>query len=303
MGWSGDEKAFPSVEVSLDLVYVPSAGSEQRPDLPGLAVAKFHGDTATRAKSGPEFLSKAAIECEAVPPAVERLNRIMIPDFRFESGNVPGGNIRRIRDDQVEGSVGRHGGAAVALEKEDPIRAEPEPFGIAPGQGEGHERKIDGGDSGGRDVMGDGQGKAAGAGAPVQYFDGRFPRPGRPVEKPGPSPFGEKLRFGPGNESFGANPHFEPAKRNRPENMLQGNALTPLPDGLANHRELGVVQLALELEVEAESGKLKNVRQDKFDLKARRFHAALREEGGAALDDVEQPHAGQVALAGAGSQT
>jgi hypothetical protein len=296
--WGGHEEPLATLVVAMDCFHMPPAGPKQRINGRGLAVAKFHGETTAWSKSEPEFLSKSAIECEAVPPAVERLNRIMIANLGIELGDFVTGDIGRIRHHQVESLVAGQRGATVAEQKSRPLSNHPQFFGVSTRQSQGGGREIDGSEAGQGGMEGDGQRQATRAGSPIQDF-----RRARTLAQPGPGPFGEQLGFWPGNEGGGADLKFQAAERGAPENVLEGHALAATPDGFPGDRELGFIEDPIEFEVQFKPGKFENVGQDQLDLEARGFDAALPEVGGAALDDINQPHSGQVALAGAESQT
>src|SRR5690606_6110328 len=123
------------------------------------------------------------------------------------------------------------------------------------------------------------------------------------VLKPCPRAFGEQFGLRTGHEGVRRNLDLEPAEARGPDDVLERFAATAAADGLAKRVKDLRAEHALELEVELEPRQLEKVGKEELHLEAGGGHTAFLEVGGAALDDVEETHGGQVALAGPLQQT
>lgn len=279
----------------------PPASLEDVRHRAGLSVPELQEQRPAGPEAGCEFVGEPSVIRDAVRAAIQGQAGVVVPHLGLECVEFRGGDVRRIGNHQVKGAVGRQFAAAVP-QMEGDAGAFGQTGGVAPGEFESFGGAVHGHNAGSGGLAGDGQREAAGSGAPVEDVGLRLA--GRSaVAQPVPGAFGEEFGLGTGNKGGPGNLEFKAGEGGGAEDVLKRLAKSAAAHGLTNGRKLGLVEGAVELEVQPEPGQPERVREDPLDLQARGFDAARLQVGGAAPDDLEQSHAGQVALAGPGPQT
>ena len=98
----GDEDARALRKIVEDGVDVPGVCSEEGVEFVLLTVAKFDHELSGRTEVLRRFSRKDAVEVEPVRAAIKRGTRIELSNFFLKTIDVGGGNVGRIRDDEVE---------------------------------------------------------------------------------------------------------------------------------------------------------------------------------------------------------
>ena len=281
--------------VPLGFADNPAGTGQQGGDRRCLTVAELDEQSSPVPKAPGKLSGKPTVDFEAIGAAVECEPRVVVAHLGLEGRNLGGRNVWGIADDQVEGGFRGQGSGAVSQDEIEPI-ADGVPRGVGASDGEGGGRNVESRDAGFGHLSRNRYRQATRARTPVQHPDGPADFE-RALPGPGPGVLGQQLGFRSGDQNVGGDGDFKTAESGGPQQVLKRLAPAAAADEAAHCFEGRVVEVLFEPEVELEPRDPEDVGKDQFDLQARGLHPAGFEVSSAALDDFEQTHGGQVALA------
>src|SRR5712692_4624080 len=244
------------------------------------------------------FHREPAVKAEAVTAAIQRQARIVAAHFRLERLNLGARHIGRIADEQIETQTRGQAGETVA-------HVELNPFShlmagrVLPGDVQRCFGNVERVNAGLLAPQRQQDGQAAAAGAEIQ--DGGRRSAAGPrlvaggVEK-ATGAFAEQFGFRARDQHLGVDQDLQAAEGSRAQEVLQRFALAPAPEQAAEGFHFGGGDDALEVQVELEPRDPQHMREQKFDLQARRIDALSGEEFAAALNDFHHRHALKIGL-------
>ncbi len=233
------------------------------------------------------FHRKPTIKAEAVTAAIQRQARIVAAHFGLERLNLRARHVGRIADEQIETQTRRQAGETVT-------QVELNPFSdlmagrVLPGDVQRCRGNVERVNSGARAMHRQEDGQAAAAGPEIQHREGRSaagPRLAVESVEQATGAFAQQFGFRARDQHLGIDQELQAAEGSRAEEMLQRFAFAPAPEQAAEGFHFGVRDVALEVQVEFESRDLQHVREQEFDLQARRIDALAGEEFAAGLND------------------
>ena len=249
----------------------------------GLVVTEFDQQTTAGIQIFSSPGGEETVKLEAIGAAIQGQAGVVIANLGLKRRDFGGSDVRWIGNDEIEaGGIGQRF-EAIAADKFDAIEDGVFPSIVA-GDIEGGLGEVQRGNMGSGAVTGDGDGKAAASGAEIENsrrtaFVGKVP-----------GVFGELLSLGAGNQDIGSDGEFKAAEIGGAEQMLEWFAQTAAADEFTVGGEVRFGKLAFEIEVEFHPGKLQDVSEKQFGLKARRIHSFFGEEFRASLDGFEKSH-------------
>ncbi len=268
----------------------PACVSEESLDRILLPIAELGEEAAARVQSCRRFRREATVEVESVCAAVEGHAWIEVAHLGLQRGDLGGGDVGRVRGDEVEAQFRREGGETIAEVKCD-SPGQRISLRVASGQRESRIGNVQRVDAGGRTPRSEHDGDATSASAEVEH--GGLRRSG--FGQCGEGEFDERFGFRTWDEGCRADGDFQSEEGRAAGEMLQRFALRTALHERAEGGEFRIGQGAVVIQVELEAGELEHVGQQQLDLEARRVHAVALQELRAALDDFEDGHAGSVA--------
>ena len=162
-GALGAGDAGDGLEVGEELDPAEACGSEQRGDGLRLAVADFEQQKAAGDERGEGRRDEAAADFEAVVSGEEGDGRFVVADLDGEGGAVSQGNVGQVGGDEVEMLAG-DGGEKIAFQE---AKGNSVAFGVFLCDCQGGGGQVNGGYPRLRQVVGEGDGDAAGADAHI----------------------------------------------------------------------------------------------------------------------------------------
>jgi hypothetical protein len=240
-----------------------------------LSSTNLEGDEAAGGEEGRGLGEEGADDAGAIGAAIEGVDGVAT-DFGGEGGDIGGGDVGEVGDDEVVGGGGE-GGEEVAVVEAD-AGGEGEEGGVFGGEGEGIRGDVDGVDGGVGPLGGKGEGDYATADADVED-EGGFVRKGE-------EEFDEVLGLVAGDEGAWIAEEGAAVELDGAEKVLEG-----LAGGTAFHEEAEGIEFAVgegavEFEVEFEAFFAENVREEELGVEAGALDAVFLEVTGGGCDDV-----------------